>query len=199
VVHMTAPGVPDLYRGDELWNFTLVDPDNRRPVDFERRSALLAEISERYEASPASRATLLGEVIATPEDDRMKLLVTWRALQARRERLDLFIEGSYEPLEVIGDRARHVVAFARRLGNRASITIASRLTYGLSGTDRAPTGPDVWGHTHVVVPATLGARWRCAIAGEEIRGERRGDSMVLELSAALNQLPVAVLDNAGTS
>lgn len=199
VLHMTAPGVPDLYRGDELWNFTLVDPDNRRPVDFERRSALLAEISERYEASPASRATLLGEVIATPEDDRMKLLVTWRALQVRRERLDLFIDGSYEPLEVIGDRARHVVAFARRLGDRASITIASRLTYGLSGTDRPPVGADVWGHTHVVVPATLGARWRCAIAGEEIQGERRGDTVVLELSAALNQLPVAVLDNAGTS
>ena len=129
----------------------------------------------------------------------MKLLVTWRALQARRERLDLFIDGSYEPLEVIGDRARHVVAFARRLGDRASITIASRLTYGLSGTDRPPVGADVWGHTHVVVPATLGARWRCAIAGEEIQGERRGDTVVLELSAALNQLPVAVLDNAGTS
>jgi (1->4)-alpha-D-glucan 1-alpha-D-glucosylmutase len=196
VLHLTAPGVPDLYRGDELWNFTLVDPDNRRPVDFERRSALLAEISERYEASAASRSTLLGEVIANPEDDRMKLLVTWRSLQARRERLELFTEGSYEPLEVVGDRARHVVAFARRLGDQASITIASRLTYALSGIDRPPVGADVWGHTHVVIPARLGARWRCAIAGEEIRGEERGEAVVLELSAALNQLPVAVLDNA---
>ena len=198
-LHLTAPGVPDLYRGDELWNFTLVDPDNRRPVDFERRSALLGEISERFEASPRSRSTLLDEVVATPEDDRLKLLVTWRALQARRKRLELFVDGSYEPLEVVGDRVRHVVAFARRLGDQASITIASRLTYALSGIDRAPVGADVWGHTHVVIPAELGTRWRCTIAGEEVRGERRGDGVALELSAALNQLPVAVLDNAGTS
>ena len=129
----------------------------------------------------------------------MKLLVTWRALQARRERLDLFIDGSYEPLEVIGDRARHVVAFARRLGDKGSITIASRLTYGLSGTDRPPTGPDVWGHTRVVVPATLGARWRCAISGQVLRGERRSEGVALELSGVLNQLPVAVLENSSTA
>ena len=198
VLHLTAPGVADLYRGDELWNFTLVDPDNRRPVDFERRSALLAEISERYDASAASRATLLGDVMAAPEDDRTKLLVTWRTLQARRERLDLFLGGSYEPLEGAGDRARHVVAFARRLGDQASITIASRLTYALSGSDRPPAGADVWGRTHVVIPAALGARWRCAISGAEIRGERRGETVVLELSAALNQLPVAVLAKVGS-
>lgn len=199
VLHLTAPGVPDLYRGDELWNFTLVDPDNRRPVDFERRGALLAEVSERYDASAGSRSTLFEEVMSTPEDDRLKLLVTWRALQARRERLELFLEGSYEPLEVVGDRARHVVAFARRRGDQASITIASRLTYALSGADRPPVGADVWGHTQVVIPGELGARWRCAIAGEEIRGERRGEGVVLELSGVLNQLPVAVLENGRTA
>jgi (1->4)-alpha-D-glucan 1-alpha-D-glucosylmutase len=195
VLHLTAPGVPDLYRGDELWNFTLVDPDNRRPVDVERRSTLLAGISERYDASASSRAALLGEIVATPEDDRTKLLVTWRALQARRTRTELFARGSYEPIEVAGDRARHVVAFARRLGNEASITIASRLTYGLSGSDRAPVGPDVWGNTHLLIPAELGSTWTCAITSDQMAGTPRGERIAIDVGAALNQLPVAVLEN----
>ena len=195
VLHLTAPGVPDLYRGDELWNFTLVDPDNRRPVDVDLRSALLGEISERYEESARSRSALLSEIVAAPEDDRTKLLVTWRALQARRARAELFARGGYEAIEVAGDRARHVVAFARRLGSEASITIASRLTYGLSGSDRAPVGPDVWGNTHLLLPAGLGSTWRCAITGEQTTGTLRGERVAIEAGTALNQLPVAVLEN----
>jgi len=198
VLHLSAPGVPDIYRGDELWNFTLVDPDNRRPVDFERRSALLAEISERYDASASSRLALLAEAMGTPEDDRTKLLVTWRALQARRARMALFTKGGYEPLAVSGDRSRHVIAFARRLGSDVSITIASRLTYALSGSDRAPVGGDVWGNTHLVLPAGLGSNWRCAIAGEQVLTRGRGGDVVLDVAAALNQLPVAVLEKEGS-
>ncbi|HEX2780770.1 MAG TPA: hypothetical protein VHM30_14810, partial [Gemmatimonadaceae bacterium] len=192
-LHMTAPGTPDLYRGDELWNFTLVDPDNRRPVDFERRDALLAEIARRYEASAESRAALLRELVAAPEDDRAKLLLTWRALQARASNADLFARGGYEPLEVRGERARHVVAFARRLDGRASISIAPRLTAELGGAERAPIGAGVWGDTRVILPARMSEEWRCAISGHGVRAVEGRDGATLALAGVLNEFPVAVL------
>ena len=195
VLHMTAPGVPDLYRGDELWNFTLVDPDNRQPVDFERRSALLGELARRHDGPGEDRAKLSGELVSAPEDDRIKLLVTWRALQLRRARPRLFAEGSYMPLEVTGKRAGHVVAFVRQFGDEASITIATRLPHALAGRDRAPVGRDVWGDTAIVLPAsTASGRWRSAITGLALRVERG----VLMVANALNDLPVAVLENAAT-
>jgi (1->4)-alpha-D-glucan 1-alpha-D-glucosylmutase len=195
VLHMTAPGVPDLYRGDELWNFSLVDPDNRRPVDFTRRSDLLAGIADRYEASDESRAALLAELVANPADDRMKLLVTWRSLQLRRARRELFAEGRYEPLLASGERAANVVAFARTLGADTAVTIGPRLTWGLSGSDRAPIGRDVWGSTHLTLPDGAPRRWRCAISGSFVEPERRDGRWVLPVSNALNQLPVAVLES----
>ena len=194
VLHMTAPGTPDLYRGDELWNFTLVDPDNRRPVDFETRAALLDEIARRYDASDESRASLLRELVAAPEDDRLKLLVTWRALQARAASGALHRDGSYEPLEAMGERARHVVAFARRLDGRASITIAPRLTAELGGGDKAPLGVEAWADTRVLLPAELAGEWRCAISGQRLRTVGQGDGATLALSSVLNQFPVAVLE-----
>ena len=115
VLHLTAPGVPDIYRGDELY-FTLVDPDNRRPVDFEQRERALAEIASDMKHRAGARSTLLGEVVATPEDDRLKLLVTRRALPARRERLELFIGGATCPSMSSGSaRARR--RLPRRLGD----------------------------------------------------------------------------------
>ncbi|MFL5561589.1 MAG: malto-oligosyltrehalose synthase [Gemmatimonadaceae bacterium] len=197
-LHMTAPGVPDLYRGDELWNFALVDPDNRRPVDFDRRSELLEEISGRYARSDRSRAELLRELVSSPEDDRTKLLVTWRALQARRSRPQLFAEGRYEPLMATGERANHVIAFARVLGSDASMTIAPRRSWALSGSDRIPIGGDIWGSTHVVLPDGAARGWRCAISGLSVEAERRGGGWALPLSNALNQFPVSVLESNGT-
>jgi (1->4)-alpha-D-glucan 1-alpha-D-glucosylmutase len=194
-LHMTAPGVPDLYRGDELWNFNLVDPDNRRPVDFNHRRDLLDGLSPRYEKSEQSRGELLAELVASPEDDRTKLLVTWRALQLRKARRLLFAEGKYDALFAAGERAVNVVAFARTLGRDISITIAPRLTWGLSGSDRAPIGRGVWGSTHIVLPDGGPREWRCAISGALVEPERRGGRWVLPVSSALNQFPVAVLES----
>jgi (1->4)-alpha-D-glucan 1-alpha-D-glucosylmutase len=195
VLHLTSPGVPDLYRGDELWNFALVDPDNRRPVDFERRASLLDEVTRRHGESDAARQALIAELVANPEDDRLKLLVTWRALQARRRRPALHVEGSYVPLEVSGPRARHVVAFARRLGAESSITIAPRLTYALGGSDRAPIGTGVWGDTRVLLPSGFAGEWRGALAAQRVEAVESESGRFLDVSAALNQLPVAVLES----
>ncbi|HEX8850769.1 MAG TPA: malto-oligosyltrehalose synthase [Gemmatimonadaceae bacterium] len=195
VLHMTSPGTPDLYRGDELWNFALVDPDNRRPVDFAARAALLDELARRHDESRESRESLVRELAATPADDRAKLLVTWRALQARARNPALYRDGEYLPLTVEGARAKHAVAFARRLGGRASITIAPRLTAELGGGERVPSGVAAWEDTRVILPAELGrAELVCAITGNRVRSVSNGASTILALADVLNDFPVAVLE-----
>ena len=111
----TPPGVPDTYQGNELWDFSLVDPDNRRPIDYQRRRSMLAEL-ERGAAGLSMR-----ELTASIEDGRCKLLLTWKALQLRREQPQLFSHGDYRPLRVHGTRAHHVCAFTRRCARQSLI------------------------------------------------------------------------------
>ena len=193
-LHLTAPGVPDLYRGDELWNFALVDPDNRRPVDFARRDELLDEITERWETGEESRTRLVRELVAAPHDDRLKLLLTWRLLQARRDRRELFLRGSYEPLQAAGKRGAHIVAFARRLDGEAVVTIAPRLTAALGGGEGAPTSAEAWGDTKLVLPPELAGHWRSCVSGRTVRCVREGTTATVALAEALNDFPVAVLE-----
>ena len=120
---LTAPGVPDIYQGNELWDFSLVDPDNRRPVDYERRRRALAELQES-DPSP-------GALAAQLEDGRCKLLLTWKLLALRQSNPELFRAGDYRALHARGSRARHLCAFLRRfrqqalLGHRAAALPAS--------------------------------------------------------------------------
>ncbi len=114
VLKLTCPGVPDTYQGTELWRLDLVDPDNRRPVDFGRRSAMLEELARRCTAGECRE--LVDDLMHGMEDGRVKLFVTWRMLSVRRKHRDLFESGDYLPLTVHGDRASHVCAFARRAG-----------------------------------------------------------------------------------
>src|SRR5205823_5608700 len=103
VLKMTSPGVPDFYRGTDMWDFSLVDPDNRRPVDFSSRIAMLNDLKRR-----ASLPHLLKHWM----DGRLKMYVTWKLLNFRRSHADLFLHGEYIPLRVSGTRANHVIAFA---------------------------------------------------------------------------------------
>lgn len=121
LVKLTAPGIPDLYQGTELWAFTLVDPDNRRPVDYARRRRLLAEVKD---LAPE-------EIWCRAEEGLPKLWVTWRALELRRRRPSAFASNAqYEMLRARGSRAAHVVAFKR---DRAVVTVVPRLVLGLNG------------------------------------------------------------------
>ncbi len=126
LLQLTAPGVPDVYQGSELWERSLVDPDNRRAVDYAERRRLLAELDE-------------GMLPPVDETGAAKLLVTSRALRLRRDRPELFER--YAPLTVVGERADHVVGFDRG----GAITVATRLSLGL---ERAGG----WGDTAVVLP-----------------------------------------------
>jgi (1->4)-alpha-D-glucan 1-alpha-D-glucosylmutase len=145
-VKLTSPGVPDIYQGNELWDFSLVDPDNRRPVDYERRRAMLSAL-ERMAEPPGPG---LADMLANLQDGRAKLYVTWRLLQLRREREALFRDGGYTPVRAAGERSRHLIAFARRHGGQAVITVAPRLIAGLGvGPGAAPCGAALWGDTRV--------------------------------------------------
>ncbi len=143
LLKLTAPGAPDTYQGTELWDFSLVDPDNRRPVDYDCRRKLLAEVQA------ANARDLTGNMA----DGRIKLFVTHRALVARRDNPGLFSEGEYQPLVAEGSAADHVVAFARVRGGRAAVVVVPRLTARLD---------EGWGDTRLSVPP---GNWRCAFTG----------------------------------
>jgi (1->4)-alpha-D-glucan 1-alpha-D-glucosylmutase len=131
LLKLTSPGVPDIYQGTELWDLSLVDPDNRRPVDYGERRSLLAEAESMSAA----------ETWAKPDTGAPKLLVTKRALALRTAHPELFgASSSYEPLRARGERADHVVAFAR---GGSAVTIVPRLVIGLDGR---------WGNTSIELP-----------------------------------------------
>jgi len=178
LIHATSPGVPDTYQGDELWFFALVDPDNRRPVDYGRREQLLSAV--------ANAAALRG---VSPSDERLKLGMVQRLLNIRRDHAALFTGGSYTPLEVRGSHADHVVAFARSTNDSQAIVIAPRLIQGL--LDEDGTIPD-WRDTEVVIPESLlRERYRVVLEDREIAIP--GVSPALALAGVLTELPLALL------
>jgi len=164
LLQLTVPGVPDVYQGDELWRFLLVDPDNRGDVDFERRAALLDGLV-RAPIEPA----LARALAAAPEDGRIKLHVVHRTLALRRSAPDVF-RGAYVPLERGSGRLAHVVAFARTAGSRAALAVAPRLVMALGrGRAGAPIGPTVWRDTALELPPVLaGRRWTNVYTGETL-------------------------------
>lgn len=194
LLQLTAPGVPDVYQGDELWSFALVDPDNRRPVDFERRRRLLRAVERGFAAPPASRLRFLERLVREPEDGRLKLHVVRATLGLRRTQPRLFADGSYHALRARGGRRRHVVAFARRSGTRELRVLAPRLPLTLVGDSaRAPVGAEVWGGTRLPV-AGAGESWRCVLSGRTLRTRSEpGAGASLALADAFAVLPVALL------
>ncbi len=193
LLRLTAPGVPDIYQGSELWNLSLVDPDNRRPVDFAARAEALAALAVPAEAERAARAA--GLLAAWP-DGWVKLYLTHRALTLRQERPALFLEGAYRPLEAEGIRRDHLCAFARVLGNDAAIAVAPRICARLAREpDGLPVGEAVWGETILLLPAGVpGTRFRDRLTGAEIEPVSAGGRVALAAGQVLATFPVALLE-----
>ena len=178
LVQATSPGVPDTYQGDELWFFTLVDPDNRRPVEYTRREQLLSAV--------ASAGALRG---LAPSDERLKLGMVQRLLNIRRDHAALFSRGSYTPLEVRGAQAEHVVAFARSSDATKALVIAPRLIRSLMVENKRL--PD-WTDTEIVLPESLRReRYRMVLEDRDITVP--GVSPALALAGVLTDLPLALL------
>ncbi|MFO7812522.1 MAG: malto-oligosyltrehalose synthase, partial [Pelovirga sp.] len=123
LIKMTAPGVPDFYQGTEYWDFSLVDPDNRRPIDYARRKSSLRDIRTR---SVSDLSGLITDLLTTMEDGRIKQFIIYQVLSFRHRSSLLFQDGDYLPLEVSGPGKEHVIAYARRLNNSYAITVAPR-------------------------------------------------------------------------
>jgi (1->4)-alpha-D-glucan 1-alpha-D-glucosylmutase len=145
-LRMTVPGVPDLYQGNEFWDLSLVDPDNRQPVDYPARRAALA--------APASPASLLENW----RDGRIKQWLIWQILQLRQRQPRLFARGRYVPLRVVGEHAAHVLAFARQKGAQQLLVIVPRLTWALLHDSPEPLIPAAnWADTAVLLPSPWNA------------------------------------------
>ena len=171
VLKIASPGIPDLYRGANVWDFSLADPDNRRPVDFSSRIEMLEELKKH--ANPP-------ELLKSWADGRLKLYVMWRSLNFRREYSDLFVHGEYIPLRVVGPRANHVVAFARHLHDDWCIVAVPRLLAKLG------RGNDLWPDTSIELPPEAPAHWINILTKEEL-------SSPVSASALFSTLPLAVL------
>ncbi len=180
LLKLTAPGVPDIYQGCELWAFNLVDPDNRRPVDYAARQQLLNGLDS---------FDLMQAVQADPADPRLKLAVIQRTLAWRAGQPALFRDGDYQPLAVKGGQAAHACAYARVLDDAAVIAVVPRLTVRLlGGQEGAPVGA-TWGDTVLELPRFLrGRRWRNVLTGAT-----HAPGATLPLAEALVGVPVALL------
>jgi len=185
LLKMTSPGVPDFYQGGELWDFNLVDPDNRRPVDFSTRKSLIRDIKERVQGD---RSSLIAELLKKKEDGRIKLFLIYLGLAARKEAAKLFEKGRYIPLEVRGAHRDHVVAFARKLDDRWAAAIAPRFLTRLVMEGEYPLAEKVWHDTRVGLPPQSPAKWKNTFTEEIVSGK---DS--LAVGEVLGQFPVALL------
>jgi (1->4)-alpha-D-glucan 1-alpha-D-glucosylmutase len=190
LLKIAGPGVPDIYQGNELWDFSLVDPDNRRPVDYALRARLLTEVEQIGDAAGAAA------LVRAKDDGRIKLLVTARALHYRRAHPALFAQGGYIPLAVEGPHQDNIVAFARGHGAEQAIAVAPRLLTRLArGADLlTPTGA-AWAGSWLPAPgAAVGDRFRNIFTGEVITAQDRNGAGSLLLEEALAAFPVALLE-----
>jgi (1->4)-alpha-D-glucan 1-alpha-D-glucosylmutase len=194
LIKLTSPGVPDIYQGCELWDLSLVDPDNRRPVDFNLRTQLLGELKARVDRGE-KRSDLADDLLRNSDSGSIKLYLHWAALGDRRERPGLYEQGRYIPIHAEGPHAERVVAFARELHGQAVITVAPRLVTQMMGPDgeQPPIG-SVWDSTSLIIPTELASfAWEDRLTGVpcELRDEQGGKRV--SLSQVLAHLPIGLL------
>ena len=191
LLKLASPGVPDLYQGAELFDLSLVDPDNRRPVDYVLRERFLDALREMSSGPAEALGARVRALFDAPYDGRTKLWTLWRALDVRRRDPSLFEHGSYVPLPARGARAAHVVAFARRHEGRVAVAVSGRLFLTLLGEPgRLPLGTEVWGDTAVDL-TPLGERTTLvnALTGENLSPSAEH----LPLAAAFATFPGVLL------
>jgi (1->4)-alpha-D-glucan 1-alpha-D-glucosylmutase len=190
LVKVCAPGVPDFYQGTELWDLSLVDPDNRRPVDFGLRARMLEEIMADAERDPAYAVQTALEDIPS---GKIKLFLIHKALAARKSNAYLFEKGTYTELKTEGNLAGHVVAFARTHFGSHAVCIAPRFMTGVVGEGDYPLGLEVWGDTAVALPPGSPRKWVDALTGRPAMADG-----AIQVGDALSGFPVSLLLEEGT-
>lgn len=195
LLKLTAPGVPDVYQGTELLDLSLVDPDNRRPVDYQLRRSLLSELKTEVERAGDDLSTITNRLLETWQDGRIKLYLIYRTLSFRRRNAALFASGQYAALEALGEKGKHVCAFARTLDGSVAVTVVPRLVVGLcEGVERPPMTDEVWRSTRLALPFEQeGRRYRDVFTGKALTVNVRDGVPGLPMGAVLQDFPVALL------
>lgn len=163
---LTCPGVPDIYQGTELWDLHLVDPDNRRPVNYEKRMRFLKDLEGRPDQD-----NFLKELLVNCKDGRVKLFVLHEVLKARQTHRDLFSDGEYRPLKFQGPQADHLLGFARTNKEAWSLTVIPRFLTGIVKEHELPIGPDLWQETEVLLPPDAPREWTNVFTQESLNIE----------------------------
>jgi (1->4)-alpha-D-glucan 1-alpha-D-glucosylmutase len=195
LLKIAAPGVPDTYQGTEIWDFSLVDPDNRRLVDYERRRQMLRALQEEVKVAGSKVAELSEALMRTKEDGRIKLYVTYRALHCSREHPGLFTSGEFIPLDAGGARQEHVFGFIRRAGNKRALAVVPRLfTKLVPSVNHLPCGRDLWQDTVLQLPDTdAKERWQNIFTGEAVAASSQSGHTVIAAADLFAHFPVALL------
>lgn len=185
LLKITSPGFPDFYQGTELWDFSMVDPDNRRPVDFDIRKSYLQDIKSQITTDILK---LIEQLLATKEDGRIKMFLILQALKFRAKYLQVFQQGSYQALAARGKFKDHIIAFMRRHEKNNIITIAPRFLTDLIQPGEYPLGTKVWGDTCIDLPLDTTVNWIDGITGKMVKVDRS-----LCVGEALKYFPVSLL------
>jgi (1->4)-alpha-D-glucan 1-alpha-D-glucosylmutase len=185
LIKITSPGIPDFYQGTELWDLSLVDPDNRRSVDYETRTHRL---SEMLHPTQEDRLKCLKELWSTRSDGGIKLYTIYQALQMRKTLRECFTFGTYHPIEPKGHLKEQVIAFARNQGSVWTLTIVPRFLAGLIQEGELPHGDSLWGNTTLVLPAGAPSQWADAMTGQQHRTGKH-----LKVCDILKYFPVSLL------
>jgi len=199
LLKLTCPGVPDFYQGTELWSLDLVDPDNRRPVDYDRRRTALAELKSRL--SKAQRLPQVAkDLLAASDDGHVKLHLIHRVLAFRAQHPAVFDRGDYVPLECSGELGEHVCAFSRSEANHTILVVAPRLAFGVMGGPMGwPLGSGVWKDTKIVLPSLEpGATFHNVLTGETVKVGSQRKRCDLGVGTILKTFPIALLERQGS-
>jgi (1->4)-alpha-D-glucan 1-alpha-D-glucosylmutase len=199
LLKITSPGIPDFYQGNELWDFSLVDPDNRRPVDYFMRKKMLDELLQK-EAAEGLLETA-RETVATRNDGRIKLHLTCKALGFRRDNRELFEKGRYLPLTVEGAFQDHVCAFERSVNDSSVLVVVPRFCSSLmAGSGALPLGEEVWKDTRIIQQFdTASSCYRNVFTGEILKLDQNKGQLTLALKDILSIFPVALLERIDSS
>jgi (1->4)-alpha-D-glucan 1-alpha-D-glucosylmutase len=184
LIKMTAPGIPDFYQGTELWDLNLVDPDNRRPVNYKKRNALISLIEEKERKGSYN---LFKYLFSGMKDGSIKLFLIKKVLEARRKYSILFEEGKYSPLSVSGRFKNNIVAFSRRNEKEIVVTVATRFLTEVVNQPDLPLGEDIWADTRISFPFETRIM-KNLITNESIKPDKN-----LNVGKILKKFPVALL------
>ena len=193
LLKILSPGVPDFYQGTELWDLSLVDPDNRRPVDYSTRIKLLDELKGRELGGPVG---FDKKLLTHWRDGRIKLYLLSEALEFRRTHGELFLRGNYIPLKASGRRSENICAFARREKDLWALVVVPRFSTRLVSLGEFPSGSKVWERNHLVLPEQAPCHWKNLLSGKTVKATQAAGKRVLPLHQVLHPFPVALLSTA---